>query len=296
MTSHGACYGFEVRSPLPFAYLREGPGDPLEIVAAEHDGHRPGDRRLLDWRPTAGQGHTAELWSNARSFRLRIADAGWFSIEPAEGRIEVPAAGGLRMEERLWGIPAILCFQARGDLPLHAAAVETGGGAVLVAAPGTFGKTTLAVGFQRAGCRVLSEDTACIRLDGGVAVVPGPAMLRVRRDVAAQLDVPRARRLTEDLDRVHYALETPGDCTPVPLRAVVFLGDSGGGATLERVELQDAIRDLWALSFRLPIEEDVGASFAGVTDLASAIPAFRLRRPLALERLDDDVSLVLDGL
>jgi hypothetical protein len=295
MTSRGACYGFEVRSTLPFAYLRDGPGDPLEVVAAEHDGHGPGDRRMLHWQPTAGQGQTAELWSNGRSFRLRIADAGWFSVEPAERRIEVPPAGGLRTEERLWGIPALLCFQARGDLPLHAAAVETGSGAVLVAAPGTFGKTTLAAGFHRAGCRVLSEDTSCVRLGETVAVVPGPTMLRVRRDVAARLDLPRARRLTEDLDRVHYALEAPGDSTPVPLRAVVFLSESGGGAALERVELHEAIRDLWALSFRLPTEEDVGTSFAGVTDLASTVPAFRLRRPLALERLDDDVSLVLAG-
>jgi hypothetical protein len=295
VTEQGACYGFGVRTALPLAYLREGGGDPLEVVAPSPPGPRPGDRPLLEWHPTPAQPLDAELWSDGRSFRLRVGDAGWFSVEPGAGRVEVPAGGGLRTEERLWGIPALLCFRARGDLPLHAAAVEAGGGAVLVAAPRTYGKTTAAAAFHRAGCRVLAEDTSCIRLGAGADVVPGPAMLRVRHDVAARLDLPRARRLGEDDDRVHYALEEPGDCTPVPLRAVVFLDEGDGAATLEPVERPEAIRDLWALSFRLPIEEDVGRSFAGVTDLAAAVPVFRLRRRLVLDELDDHVSVVLAG-
>ena len=296
MTELGSCYGFGVRSELPLAYLREGRGDPLDVVATEREGHRPGDRRLLHWRPTAAQGRTAELWSDGRSFRLRIADAGWFSIEPEARRVEVPAAGGLRTEERLWGVPALLCFRARGDLPLHAAAVETAGGAVLVAAPGTYGKTTLAAAFHRAGCRVLSEDTSCVHPGEDAAIVPGPAMLRVRLAVAAQLELPRARRLAEDLDRVHYALAEPGDCEPVPLRAVVFLDEAEGAPSLDAVERPDAIRDLWALSFRLPTEEDVSRSFAAVADLAAAVPAFRLRRRLVLDELDEHVALVLGAL
>jgi hypothetical protein len=295
VTQQGSCYGFGVRSALPLAYLREGGGVPLEVVAPAPPGPRPGDRLLLEWRPTPAQPLDAELWSDGSGFRLRIADAGWFSVEPGAGRVEVPADGGLRTEERLWGIPSLLCFRARGDLPLHAAAVEAGGGAVLVAAPRTYGKTTTAAAFHRAGCRVLAEDTSCVRLGARPEIVPGPAMLRVRLDVAAQLDLPRARRLGEDDDRVHYALEEPGDCTPVPLRAVVFLDEGDGATTLDAVESPEAIRDLWALSFRLPTEEDVSRSFAGVADLAAAVPAFRLRRRLVLDELDDHVSLVLAG-
>lgn len=295
MTAQGACYGFAVRSELPLAYLREGGGDPLEVAAADLGGPAPGDRPLLEWRATPELPLDAELHSDGQGFRLRIADAGWFSVEPDAGRVEVPADGGLRTEERLWGIPALLCFRARGDLPLHAAAVETDRGAVLVAAPRTYGKTTMAAAFHRAGCRVLSEDTSCVRVGAGAAIVPGPAMLRLRLDVAERLDVPGARLLGEDAERAHYALDAPGDCEPVPLRAVVFLDVSEDTAALEPVEQPEAIRDLWALSFRLPTEEDVSRSFAGVTDLAAAVPAFRLRRPLDLDRLDDHVSLVLAG-
>lgn len=292
--SSGACYGFGVRSAVPLEYLREGGGDPLEVTESARSTHNPGDQRLLLWSPSPGQPLDAELWFNGVGFRLRIGAADWFSVEPAERRIEIPVDGGLRSEERLWGIPIVLCFRARGDLPLHAAAVEVDGGAVLLAAPRTYGKTTMAAAFHRAGHRVLSEDTSCLRLGPEPTVVPGPAMLRIRRDVAAALDLPRARRLAEDFDRVHYALDDPGDCTPVPLRAVVFL-DEGPGAGLETVNVHEAIRDLWALSFRVPTEDDVSRSFAGVTDLAGAVPVLRFRRLLRLDKLEDDVAQVIAG-
>ena len=99
--------------------------------------------------------------------------------------------------------------------------------------------------------------------------------------------------LGESEDRVHYALEEPGDCEPVPIRAVVFLDESAGASALEPVARPEALRDLWALSFRLPTEEDIGRSFAAVTDLAASVPVWRLRRPLALDALADHVALVL---
>jgi hypothetical protein len=293
--SHGACYGFGVHSSVPLEYLREGGGDPLEIVAPADEGPRSDDALLVEWEPAPERPLEARLYSDGESFRLWIGDGGWFSVDPSAGRIDVPADGGIRREERLWGIPSLLCFLARGDLPLHAAAVEADGGAVIVAAPRTYGKTTMAAAFHRAGHRVLSEDTTCVRLGPEPAVVPGPAMLRVRHDVAAELELPSVRRVGESDDRMHYALEAPGGCEAVPVRAVVFLDVSDERAALEPVHRGDAIRDLWALSFRLPLEEDVARSFGGVTDLAAAVPVLRLRRPLDLASIDDHVGLVLAG-
>jgi hypothetical protein len=291
----GACYGFEVHSALSFAYLREGAGDPLEVTAAAAEGGDRDDQLLIEWRPTDQLPLEARLYSRGSAFRLWIGDGGWFSIDPEARRIEMPAGGGLRTEERLWGIPALLCFRARGDLPLHAAAVEVDGAAVLLAAPRTYGNTTMAAAFHRAGHRVLSEDTSCIGLDSGPAIVPGPAMLRVRRDVAVRLELPRASRIGEDDDRVHYVLTEPGDCEPLPLRAVVFLDEADDATELVPVEQPEAMRDLWALSFRLPTERDIADSFAGVVDVAASVPAYRLRRPLGLDVLDDHVALVCAG-
>ena len=288
----GTCFGFEVRTELPLAYLRGGTGEPLDVVGPAPEEPGPADTLLLEWQPSPGRPLEAKLWSDGARFRLWIGDGGWFAVDPGMPQIEVPADAGIRREERLWGIPAVLCFLARGDLPLHAAAVEVDGAAVVVAAPRTYGKTTMAAAFHRAGHRVLSEDTACVRLGSAPAVVPGPAMLRVRHDIAAALDLSRAVLVGEDEDRAHFALADRGDCEPVPLRAVVFLEAADGAPTLEPVPLHDAIRDLWALSFRLPLEEDVSRSFAAVTDLAAAVPAWRFTRPLELGGLAGHVDLL----
>jgi hypothetical protein len=290
----GTCYGFDVRSSIPLEYLREGTGDPLEVAWSAPERASADDVLLIEWQPTAERPLEARLYSNGKTFRLWIGGGGWFAVDPQAPRIDVPAAAGIRREERLWGIPSLLCFLARGDFPLHAAAVEVDGGAVIVAAPRTYGKTTMAAALHRAGHRVLSEDTACVRLGSEPAVVPGPAMLRVRHDVAARLELPAVRRVGEDEDRVHYALSEPGDCTPVPLRAVVLL-DLHEAAVLEPVERHEALRDLWALSFRLPTEDDVGRSFAAASDLAASVPVRRLRRPLDLHALDDHLRLLLSG-
>src|SRR5207244_12530639 len=86
--------------------------------------------------------------------------------------------------ERLrWGIPAALRCMHRGDLPLHAAAVEVESRALVLAAPGWHGKTTLALAFQRHGYRVLTEDLACCSLASTPKLLPGPALLRVRPHV-----------------------------------------------------------------------------------------------------------------
>src|SRR2546430_14670805 len=79
--------------------------------------------------------------------------------------------------------PPALCCMHRGALPLHAAAVEIESRAVVIAAPGRHGKTTLALAFQRHGYRVLTEDLACCSLASTPKLLPGPALLRVRPDV-----------------------------------------------------------------------------------------------------------------
>lgn len=282
----GTCFGYEVRSELEFAYLRSGEGEPLEVTAGASAGGAAGEP-LQEWRPPFAPAHV-RLYAEDGAFRLWIEDAGWFDVDPAVPRITVPERGEpVRREERAWGLPALLCFLARGDVPLHASAVEIDGRALLLAAPRRGGKTTLAMAFAAAGYRVLSEDLVCIRPGGRPAVVPGPAMLRVRRDVADILRVPGAEELRRDDDRAHLALGGErGTTEPVPLAGVIFLHRDDVEPRLEPVEGAVAVRDLWALSFNLPTGEDRKRCFRAVGDLASAVPTRRLLRRLRLEELE----------
>ena len=215
-------------------------------------------------------------------------------MHPTDPWIGIPEEGNeVRREEHLWGIPAALCLLQRGDLPLHAAAVEVGGGGVLFAAPGRYGKTTLAAAFLDEGHRLLAEDLSCLRLAPDPVIVPGPAMLRVRRDILGEFRPRHARLVGDSGDRVSFAVESSrrGDCRPVPLRAVVLLRE-GPELRLDRIPPADALRELWALSTRIPTEENRRRCFSFLGGIVASVPCRWLSRPLRIDRLPEVVAAI----
>jgi hypothetical protein len=288
--AHDVCFGYEVRSDLAFEYLREGGAtDVLEVAETRRDDPGAAGEPLREWLPRPERPFTARLFGESGGWRLWVADMGSFHIDPDAGSIEVPRGPQLLLrEERLWGIPTVLCFLARGDHSLHAASVERDGRAIVVGAPGRFGKTTLAAALVGAGYRLLSEDSTCLRwASGEVVIVPGPAMLRVRQDPDRLVEIPGGRVLQVD-DRVHLAIEPQlrGTGDPVPVDAIVLLRhEDDRSPRLERVAPEEAIPDLWALSFSTPTDEDRSRCFDGVTHLAANVPIWNLHRPLRFDAL-----------
>jgi hypothetical protein len=295
----GAVHGYEVRSSFACRFLRRpGSGDPLELRETARE-PQPTTEPLLEWTPRPLRDFTAKLFAQDGSFQFWTNREGWFSIDPETPSITAQAGvDPIRREARLWGVPALLCYMRRGNIPIHAAAVEVGGRALLFPAPGRNGKTTIASAFLRAGHRVLSEDLTCCDTTQTPSLYPGPAMLRVRRDVYENLEIPSTHPVAEDEDRVHLALDDDarGDGSPVPIAGVVFLrrGD-GAPPVVERRAARASIPDLWALSMNLPTEEDRSRCFQGVAALAGSVPTWNLRRDFSLARIDDVVSLVIDA-
>ena len=64
-------------------------------------------------------------------------------------------------------------------------------------------------------------------------------------------------------------------------------------AVIER-PIDDAIRDLWTLTFSLPDDASRGAVFERVTDLVANVPVLNLRREVSLETLPQVVTRVED--
>lgn len=291
----GSCFGFAVHSALPFVYLRRGLGSPLEVVESEGEPPPPAPL-LVSWTPTAARPFHARLFGAGDRYDFWVEGSGWFRIDTGVPRIVAPLTDAtVRREERIWGVPALLCYAARGDLPLHAAAVEVDGGAILIAAPGRFGKSTLAGALVASGHRLLSEDTTCCRVEDPPVVLPGPAMLRLRRDVHPHLPVPSARPVAEDGARVHFSLEdrVRGDSEPVPIRAIAFLRPGADRCEITPVDPLRAVPDLWAQSFRLPFADETAQRFRQLVDLASLVPLWDLTRPHGLERLPEVVERVV---
>ena len=279
---------------MPLRFLRHGGGkESLEIVEG-HPGSSASGEQLGAWQL---QGTTnpeyARLLKVPSGYEFETTDAGLFRIDLERGQIEVPAMSDTVLrEQRLYGPPMILSFLARDDISLHAAAVEIGDGAVILGAPSRFGKTTLALAFQRAGHRVLSEDLICCRPSTGEAI-PGPALLRLRPDVF-QPSLPEGLFVAaERPDRVFIGLaaEKAGSAAPVPIKGIVFLreGDEIGSEPADPIV---AVKDLWRLNFRIGSREGRADSFRHITKLCSSAPLWNLTRPLTLNALGPTVDLV----
>jgi hypothetical protein len=302
----GTCFGFAVQSSLPFAYLRQGGGTPLRIT--EQCGEAATPPGPLTVRLTGGpERFEARLHSAGDEDRLWIDPVGWFNVDHRGPEIGLPnlppepanpkARDQLMAwrESSLWGMPAILCALRRGSYPIHAASVDVGGCGLLLGAPGTFGKTTLAAAFLKAGHRLLSDDMACCDLADEPTVLPGPAVVRLRRDVAAWLDLPGGRLAFETAEKVALTVEesTRGDGRPVALRAIVLLHKSDHGVKLTRASFSDALRDLFALSPKSVL--DPPAAFTDAARLAETVPVWYLDRKLEMHGLPRLVDTIING-
>jgi hypothetical protein len=196
-------------------------------------------------------------------------------------------------EQRLNGIPMALAFTHRGDFALHAAAVEVDGGAILLAAPSRFGKTTLAMAFHERGFPMLAEDLICVR-PGRHEAFPGPAVIRLRPDVYNGTPPRGLVEVAARPDRIFLAPEAGqrGSAGPRPIRGIVFLRE-GEEVAVRAASPVDAIRDLWHLNFRLPSAEAREHSFRSLTALAGAVPVWNLYRPFRLDALSATVEAIV---
>jgi hypothetical protein len=296
--SDASMYGFSVRTTEKLRFLRSGGGaEALEIVAATVPRTRPVIEPLAEWTlPGTGHEALATLYRLDGAYEFWTTDAGAYHIEPERGRIEIPASGDeILREQRLWGIPTMLCYMHRGDFSLHAAAVEVGGGAVLLAAPSRYGKTTLAFAFHRHGYRLLSEDLVCCRSGSSCEVLPGPALVRMRPDVYDGSTPEGVHVVVARPDRVFLGIndDRKGSSSPVPIKAIVFLRESEE-LRIERAVAAAAVPDLWHLKFRFATPENRASSFQQLARLAGSVPSWNVYRPLRLASLDETVRLIAE--
>jgi hypothetical protein len=292
----GAVYGFSVVSPIALRYAREGGGDPLTIDETEEPIERPSSDPIVQWLPRQWNPRHTKVFAGETAFTIWSDDTPTFRVDPTRSSIAVKRPFDWQTgEARVWGLPAALCFMHRGDLAIHGAMVDVHGRGIMLAAPGGFGKTTLAAAFLREGYRVLAEDTVCVRPHDPPLVLPGPACLRLRPDAYRHVELPGTSVVAEIPDRVHLVMDGPlkGTGAPIPLSAVVFLRRGSDGITMARASKTDSLRDLWALTLTLPRDVERKRSFGGAATLADTVPAWNLERQLRWDNLADVVEAIV---
>jgi len=295
-----AVFGFSVESELRFRFLRAGVGeDVLTVDEAPSDSMAQHDRPIHEWKFKDPTGDVSgSLHRSGSIYHFWSADAGWFRIDPGARHITVPReADEATRELRLWGVPTTLCAVDRGDVSLHAAAVDVGGAAVLLAAPGQHGKTTLALAFHSLGHRMLSEDVSCCHVATTATLFPGPASLRVRPDMFRGTAPDGTTVVAIKPDRVLLQIDEAraGTADPLPVRAILFLRQSEDEIRLEPVAKVRALPDLYALGFRIGGTDAAAESFAKISRLAAGTAVWNLHRPLRVDALEAVIACIADA-
>ena len=297
LPSQGACFGLEVRSHLRFEYLRPGSGRPVRVRESLPGETLGVEDRLQTWDEVPGV-HGAVHLSRCGPAAFGIeSGAYWFRYDADETAFTLcPSDHPLFREALLWESPTAIAMVLAGDLALHASSVDVHGSAILLSGPGKAGKTTLAAAFHASGYRLLSDDMTGCRLAPHPVVLPGPALVRLRRDSAEQLDTSGLYTAWERPDRIYAAVESDrrGNGDPLPLERIVLLDPESGPLSASEVSRREAIRELWAMSFWLPTDGSRAACFEGLGKLLTRVPVVRVRRPREWAALPEVVAFIAE--
>jgi hypothetical protein len=283
-------YGFEVKSDVPLLRLNSAAGTrgELRIEAAASPLERPDQVPVSTLVTDDGHCWYASYALADGRCLVELPPTASFLLEPEANRLIVQSENDDAdlLEHRIASSAVCTLLSMRGDLVMHASAIEAGGRAVLFCGPTQRGKSTLARALGEAGYGLLGEDGIAIELgDGEPVAFPGPRGVRVRsRDGNG-----RART---DL------LPDPGsgEPDPCPVAAIVLLGERGSRLTVEPLEPARALALLTPNLVHSGSRAAIGAAFANLAGLLSSTPAFAASLPDDLGALATSVQGLLDSI
>ncbi len=273
-------FGFQIRSALDLGALPSAP------AAGESDVQvlvGPTPDQLDDVRQSglcyqAGpQGYLFHLDSVGRYF---VNSGRQITIEPAAN------ADPESIRLFLFGSVFGALLHQRGALVLHASAVATPSGAILVAGPSGAGKSTLCAELRRRGMPVIADDICALGPvdSGAIAVYPGYPRLKLWADAAAQLSIATDTLLAVRPNLPKFEVPVAdAHLTPLPVRAVILLTpDAPGELSITPVTGFAKLAALAEQVYRanlVPAFRGVGASPPHLAPLAQQARVLRISRP-----------------
>jgi len=281
-------YGFEVKSDFPCQRLNSAAGTRGELVieAAVEPLVPPAGEPAGELVGADGKRWYASYELDDGDCLLQMPPTGSFLLAPARGRITVePTDGDVELlEHRLASSAICTLLSLRGDLALHAAAVESDGRAIVFCGPSLRGKSTLAQALGEAGCRVLGEDGIAIELgEAGPVAHPGARGVRMRGPGGGQ----QRPVLVED--------PGAGEPGPSPVAAVVLLGERGPEFAIEPLVPARALALLTPHLIHSGGRGSIAAAFQRLASLLGAVPALQISLPDDLGALPETCQRFLDS-
>ncbi len=212
-------------------------------------------------------------------FRFTWNDVATFDVF-AGTRIEVLPLPGWNgsLPWPFYSTVTALLLAWRGDLPLHACAVEMAGKTILLCGPSGAGKSTLCATLVADGARLLSDDLTVIRraIEGQAAVaLPGRPGIRLFSEIADQLHEITASPVTDDhREKVMVTWPIAATSKPEPIAAVILLSCGQaptGPADRFAILQQQLFRPRW-----MQVLPGQSSRFQALAALANAAPLVML--------------------
>lgn len=191
---------------------------------------------------------------------------------------------------------ALACLLLLRDVPtLHAAAIDTGDGAILILGDSGAGKSTTAASLIRQGYRLVADDTAALEeRNGEVVVHPGLPRLRILEDSAIALgwnvaELPAVFQHESNARKWFIDGGTTSNA-PLPVRAIYVLRQRAHGATETRItplRPAKALGELLHHSHAGVVPDRVHSQilFASLRRIAELVPVHEVHAADALDQL-----------
>ena len=182
-----------------------------------------------------------------------------------------------------------MALHAHGDEVIHASAVLTEDGVVAFCGRSRTGKSTVAYGLHRRGCRVWADDTLVFDASAEIVhAIPYPHRLRIRAEAAEYFDLHELRRR----DTSSWTALEQAQAEPAPLACIFLLErDEQASTPVETVRLTPAQALAGVIEhaywFRLDDAERTRRMIGKYLVLATQVPVFRMRFRAALDQLPD---------
>ncbi len=287
----GSLFGHEVASELALERLNQvpGPRGRLEVRRARANPLEQ-EAELTAWSEIEGRTFAVARRPDGELLVSCSATGAW-SADPAAGVVEAlpaPDAAATAIEHRLVSVIVPLLLAERGDLVIHASAVDTGAGAVLFAGPSGRGKSTTVAALARAGLPTLAEDGLVVELGGERPLAwAGARGIRLKGPGeaagTAAPDYPAGLAQTSDAPAVGR-----------PVAAVLALVPRGDALTLDALSAGEAAAALGSSLFHRGGPEGLRPAFGSLARLVEAVPAYLCSLPDDLGALPDAASEVIE--
>jgi hypothetical protein len=287
VTDRGSLFGYRVQSELPLPRLRPGShaGDTIDVRTAPGPLATGAGREIgrLDYPDGSPLFTIAE---DDEGFVAWCAVSGTFRVQPELGLVTTDAEEASTFwQDRLTNAIVPLLLSARGELMLHAAAASDSDGAILLCGISGRGKSTLVDALGRRGTDVLAEDGVRLSFDGdAVSAWPGPLGVRLRAPDGAGVKA------------VHHHPAGGKGAGPVPVAGIGVLAPrEGERAEIRPMGVEEALAPIFshAILARPALRQAV---FSQVASLLARVPAYAIRVPDDLARLDEAAAAVWDRL